>query len=194
MVGDSWTHKIARVCISPLIDTPITPNHITILRLITGLIACGAFALKMNILGGIIWLISTFLDRADGELARASNKISAWGHKFDYYTDTFITALFFLAIGINYYFRKYYDYFLNNIIKIWSLIFIIVTIDLIFETIVGFNLTGNISPDKGRLSGFLGEELKIGNYYFGFILITLSYLLLKFKQIKECSNPGSRSN
>jgi len=101
MVGDSWTHKIARVCISPLIDTPITPNHITILRLITGLIACGAFALKMNILGGIIWLISTFLDRADGELARASNKISAWGHKFDYYTDTFITALFFLAIGIN---------------------------------------------------------------------------------------------
>jgi len=86
-----------------------------------------------------------------------------------------------LAIGINYYFRKYYDYFLNNIIKIWSLIFIIVTIDLIFETTFGFNLTGNISPDQGRLSGFLGEELKIGNYYFGFILITLSYLLLKFK-------------
>ena len=86
-----------------------------------------------------------------------------------------------LAVGINYYFRKYYDYFLNNIIKIWSLIFIVVTIDLIFETIFGFNLTGNISPDKGRLSGFLGEELKIGNYYFGFILITLSYLLLKFK-------------
>ena len=86
-----------------------------------------------------------------------------------------------LAIGINYYFRKYYDYFLNNIIKIWSLIFIIVTIDLIFETTFGFNLTGNISPDQGRLSGFLGEELKIGNYYFGFILITVSYLLLKFK-------------
>ncbi len=86
-----------------------------------------------------------------------------------------------LAIGINYYFRKYYDYFLYNIIKIWSLIFIVVTLDLIFETTLGFNLTGNISPDKGRLSSFLGEELKIGNYYFGFILITLSYLLLKFK-------------
>ena len=86
-----------------------------------------------------------------------------------------------LAVGINYYFRKYYNYFLNNIIKIWSIIFIIVTIDLIFETTFGFNLTGNVSPDKGRLSGFLGEELKIGNYYFGFILITLSYLLLKFK-------------
>ena len=86
-----------------------------------------------------------------------------------------------LAIGINYYFRKFYNYFVNNIIGVWSILFIIITIDLIFETIVGFNLIGNVSPDRGRLSSFLGEELKIGNYYFGFILITLSYILIKFK-------------
>ena len=87
-----------------------------------------------------------------------------------------------LAIGINYYFNKYYNQFIKYIIKFWSVIFIIVTIDLIFESIFGFNLTGNISPPaKGRLAGFLGEELKIGNYYFGFILITLSYIFLKFK-------------
>ena len=29
----------------------------------------------------------------------------------------------------------------------------------------------------GRLSGFLGEELKIGNYYFGFFLISSVYLI-----------------
>jgi len=87
-----------------------------------------------------------------------------------------------LAIGINYYFNKYYNQFIKYIIKFWSVIFIIVTIDLIFESIFGFNLTGNISPPaRGRLAGFLGEELKIGNYYFGFILITLSYIFLKFK-------------
>ena len=86
-----------------------------------------------------------------------------------------------LTIGINYYFRKFYNYFVNNIIGVWSILFIIITIDLIFETIVGFNLIGNVSPDRGRLSSFLGEELKIGNYYFGFILITLSYILIKFK-------------
>ena len=100
MIGDSWTHKIARVCIKPLVNTPITPNHVTLLRLIIGLAACVAFALKMNILGGVMWIISTFLDRADGELARISGNISSLGHKFDYYTDTFITAFFFLAIGI----------------------------------------------------------------------------------------------
>ena len=101
MIGDSWTHKIARICVLPLINTPISPNHITVIRLITGLLACAAFALKINILGGIFWLISTFLDRADGELARISGKSTEWGHKFDYYCDTFITALFFIAIGIN---------------------------------------------------------------------------------------------
>ena len=101
MIGNSWTHKIARICVLPLINTPISPNHITIIRLITGLVACAAFASKLNILGGIFWLISTFLDRADGELARVSGKTTEWGHKFDYYCDTFITALFFISIGIN---------------------------------------------------------------------------------------------
>ena len=101
MIGDSWTHKIARICVLPLINTSISPNHITVIRLITGLLACAAFASKLNILGGIFWLISTFLDRADGELARISGKTTEWGHKFDYYCDTFITALFFISIGIN---------------------------------------------------------------------------------------------
>ena len=59
--------------------------------------------------------------------------------------------------------------------------FLVVSIDLVFETFMGFNLTGNISPNQGRLSGFLGEELKIGNFYFGFVLITLSYLFYSFK-------------
>ena len=87
-----------------------------------------------------------------------------------------------LAFGINYYLNKNYDYFTSFIFKFWSLFFLIVSIDLIFESIFGFNLTGNISPEHGRLSSFLGEELKIGNYYFGFILITLSYLLHRYKK------------
>jgi len=103
MVGDSWTHKIARVCILPLVNTPITPNHLTTLRLITGVAACGLFAIgttEWNLYGGILWILSTFLDRADGELARVSGKISPWGHKYDYFSDVFVTALFFIGIGI----------------------------------------------------------------------------------------------
>ena len=103
MVGDSWTHKIARVCILPLVNTPITPNHLTTLRLITGVAACGCFAVgktEWNIYGGLLWILSTLLDRADGELARVSGKTSRLGHQYDYFSDVFVTALFFVGIGI----------------------------------------------------------------------------------------------
>lgn len=103
MVGDSWTHKIARVCIRPLVGTPVTPNHITVLRLLTGVAACACFAVgerAWDIWGGWLWLFSAFLDRADGELARVSGQSSAWGHKLDYVSDVAVTVLFFVGAGI----------------------------------------------------------------------------------------------
>ena len=33
----------------------------------------------------------------------------------------------------------------------------------------------------GRLSGFLGDELKIGNYYLGFYFLTLVFSIQFFK-------------
>lgn len=103
MVGDSWTHKIARICILPLVNTPVTPNHLTIVRLISGIAACACFAVgawDWDFWGGWLWLFSAFLDRADGELARVSGKTSAWGHKLDYFADVTVTALFFVGAGI----------------------------------------------------------------------------------------------
>lgn len=103
MVGDSWTHKIARFCILPLVSTSVTPNHLTTLRLITGIAACGLFSLgttEWNLYGGGLWILSAFLDRADGELARVIDKTSSWGHQYDYFSDVFVTALFFIGISI----------------------------------------------------------------------------------------------
>jgi phosphatidylglycerophosphate synthase len=103
MVGDSWTHKIARVCILPLVNTSVTPNHLTTLRLVTGVAACSLFAIgttEWNFYGGLLWILSAFLDRADGELARVSGKTSPRGHQYDYFSDVFVTALFFIGIGI----------------------------------------------------------------------------------------------
>lgn len=103
MVGDSWTHKMARICILPLVNTPVTPNHLTAVRLFTGIAACAAFAVgtrEWDIWGGVSWLVSAFLDRADGELARVSGKTSPFGHKFDLFCDVTVTSLFFLGAGI----------------------------------------------------------------------------------------------
>lgn len=101
--GDSWTHRLARPLIRPLVGTAVTPNHLTTLRLLTGLVACAAFAVGNRpgeIWGGVIWVLSAFLDRADGELARISGQTSPWGHTYDYWSDVALNALFFVSIGI----------------------------------------------------------------------------------------------
>ena len=103
VLGRTWTHRLALVLVRPLANTPVTPNHLTALRLVTGLAACYCFATgdrDMAIWGGWIWIFSAFLDRADGELARVSGKTSPWGHKFDLACDSAITALFFAAAGV----------------------------------------------------------------------------------------------
>lgn len=103
MVGDSWTHQLARALVRPLVGTWVTPNHLTTLRLLTGLGACAALAVGdrgLEIWGGWLWLASAFLDRADGELARAGGSSSASGHRYDFICDIAVTALFFVAVGV----------------------------------------------------------------------------------------------
>ena len=70
--------------------------------------------------------------------------------------------------------------YLNNIYKIWSIIFFVVFIDLIFEFIVGFNILGFKSYMPGRLASFTGNELVIGNFFSAFCLIFLSYISIKY--------------
>ena len=68
------------------------------------------------------------------------------------------------------------------IILIWFFIFLITSIDLFIEYTLGQNLLGNTSYMKGRLAGFLGNELKIGNYYLGFYFLILAFSVQFFKQ------------
>jgi archaetidylinositol phosphate synthase len=102
-VATTWTHLAARALVRPLIGTGVTPNHLTTLRLVTGLMACAAVALGTPagaLWGGILWLISAFLDRADGELARIGDMMSAQGHAYDYFADVLVNSLVFAAAGI----------------------------------------------------------------------------------------------
>jgi archaetidylinositol phosphate synthase len=103
MIGTSWTHLMAKPLVKPLVGTWVRPNHLTTLRLLTGAIACVLFAQGTKVAlawGGGVWLLSAFLDRADGELARIGNMMSRGGHMYDYYADTAVNASFFVAIGL----------------------------------------------------------------------------------------------
>jgi len=78
-----------------------------------------------------------------------------------------------LAFAIAYYLRVEDESYLKPVLKTWFIIFIIVSIDIIFEFFFGFNSIGNVSNYAGRLASFSGDELKIGGYYFGFVLLAL---------------------
>jgi len=103
MIGTSWSHRLARLVVRPLVSTGVTPNHLTALRVITGVAACLEFALGTaagTTWGGALWVLSAFLDRADGELARIGNMMSPGGHRLDYLADTAINTLLFVALGV----------------------------------------------------------------------------------------------
>ena len=91
------------------------------------------------------------------------------------YSRSFGFIRFILLIFTFSYFMSYKNFQFKNIIfNIWTIIFIIVSLDLIFEFIFGFNSLGFKSDYNGRLAGFMGDELKIGHWYLCFSLIILS--------------------
>lgn len=96
------SHAVARWCILPLLNTRVTPNHLTTLRLLTGLAAAGAFAVGdyfWTCWAGVLFVISAVLDRADGELARLSGRISSGGHWYDLSCDMLVNVVVFIGIG-----------------------------------------------------------------------------------------------
>ncbi len=92
-------------------------------------------------------------------------------------SESLIKSIGFLRFIILAYAISYY--FIDNsikILKVWTLLFLIVTFDILFEYTFGKNILGFESAYKGRISSFTGDELKIGGYYFGFIFLCLLFL------------------
>jgi phosphatidylglycerophosphate synthase len=103
MIETTWTHIPAQWVMKPLVGTGVTANHVTWMRIVTGVAACAALALGTRAglwWGGGLWLLSAFLDRADGELARLTGTCSEAGRRLDFHADAVVNPLFFLAAGL----------------------------------------------------------------------------------------------
>jgi archaetidylinositol phosphate synthase len=99
----SYAHVLARFFVRPLLGTRVRPNHLTVLRLVSGLAACAALSVGSRSAfawGGILWVVSCLLDRADGELARMGNMRSESGKVLDFYSDLILDSFWFLGAGI----------------------------------------------------------------------------------------------
>ncbi|MEH2136207.1 CDP-alcohol phosphatidyltransferase family protein [Nostoc sp.] len=109
MIAKPWDAQLAYWLVKPLKDSWVNPNHLTTVRLVTGLAAAVAISTTgyAYAVGDIVWAnigawlfaLSNFLDHTDGELARLSGKSSKWGHQYDLASDAIIHILLFVCIG-----------------------------------------------------------------------------------------------
>jgi archaetidylinositol phosphate synthase len=105
MSQNTLIHGLVRPAVRAVAaHTGLTPNHLTTLRLTTGLAAAMIFAQGtygwVSIMGGLIFLLSMLLDRADGELARQTNQMSVAGHRYDLASDCIVGISTFIGIGV----------------------------------------------------------------------------------------------
>lgn len=104
MSHNTWIHRIARVTVvKPLMNTPVTPNQLTTVRLLTGMAAAAAIAVGeawWRDVGAGLFVLSVLLDRADGDLARLTGKTSPYGHRYDMIADAVCNALILSGLGI----------------------------------------------------------------------------------------------
>ena len=92
--------QLAVWLVTPLVGGPVSPNHLTSLRLLTGLLGAWLFATASapNV-AALLIVLSNFLDHTDGELARLSGRQSQFGHNFDLLSDAVVTSGMFIGIG-----------------------------------------------------------------------------------------------
>ena len=79
-----------------------SPNMITMLSMVVGLVAAGLFvpgSWKLAILGGLILQLSVIIDCCDGEVARLTFSESKFGQELDIWADNVVHIVLFAAIA-----------------------------------------------------------------------------------------------
>ena len=82
--------------------------------------------------------------------------------------------LFYLAT------KKFSEQFYKSwkiVFYIWTAVISIVILDIFFERVFGFNITGNASSSTHRISSFFGTELVAGGFLYGLAFISLAFVL-----------------
>ena len=101
----------------------------------------------------------------------------------------FIRFVIFL-FAVQYFFINSKKVF-NQIFYFWSIIISVVLIDVIFESILDYNLLGYNSPNVYRIVSFFKDELVVGNFLLGFSFLILGFL---FKSTNNDSKKKIFSN
>jgi len=79
----------------------VSPNQISILALLFGLLCAYLFFRQMFFAGSVALFISAVLDLVDGAVARRTSTQTRFGAVFDWIVDKYVDALVMLGIGLS---------------------------------------------------------------------------------------------
>ena len=79
----------------------ITPNQISVLALIAGIVCAVLFINRQFLLGAVALLVSAIFDLIDGSVARKTGSHTDFGAVFDWIVDKYVDALAILGIGLS---------------------------------------------------------------------------------------------
>jgi len=89
-----------------LVQTPLKPNHITMIGTSIGLVAAWSFArggYASGLAGALLFWFAVIVDGCDGEVARLKFQETRFGHLFDVVTDNIVHAAIFVGLAIGQY-------------------------------------------------------------------------------------------
>lgn len=105
IVAHYLNRPVSSVISRGLADTSITPNQVTGLNFLIGIVGVlllfnpGGYAGALA--GMLILHVNSVVDGVDGELARLRHQTSAYGAMFDSWTDEILNAAMLIGIGYN---------------------------------------------------------------------------------------------
>lgn len=95
--------KLSRPLTRIFLRTPLTPNQVTGLSFLVGLLGAGCFLLGSygwTLVGALLLQASTVLDCVDGEIARVKMLESPFGEWLDITLDTVVHIAVFIGVGV----------------------------------------------------------------------------------------------
>jgi hypothetical protein len=102
LINTYFLRPIAGFIVRTLYGTSVTPNQITIVSILTGLVAAFFYVTgspESFIIAGLLITLKDLLDSADGQLARAKQQYSRVGRFLDSIGDFVVDVAVFSAIG-----------------------------------------------------------------------------------------------
>ncbi len=159
--------KISGFISGLLIKTPVTPNQVTIVSLILGIISGVLFSFgghAYTIDAGILYFLSTVFDQCDGEVARLKQMETEFGRKLDIIVDAIANAVIVIGITIAVY------------VKMGSVLVIIIGFLAITGISISIILVTYFSNKNKKDTGTKEMLDKLNNKDFFYIIMLLSVI------------------